>query len=150
MSSPPSKQSIVVNALRKLTVGSVTLLGALLLANLAAWLYYLIYGLLYPSQVRPSEDWDLGLGILSLTLQIGAVVIALVLCLLIRYRWLTPKLGQAGIWLFTGIALSQVLFGIHVSYPAQVFGSILWGVVVMSPLASACLWVSRWRLRHRL
>ena len=143
-----SKVMQTVNLIaQRVVVGLVVLLGALLLVVMAGWLGYLIYGLLNPTQVRPFEDWYLGLGILSLLLMIGSVLIAWMLCLLNQCRWIPHKLGQAGIWLSTGVELSQVLFGIRVSYPARVHASLIGGLVFMSPLAAAC-WVSRYKSIH--
>ena len=137
------------NFLRKVIIGLVSLLGILLLADMAAWVYYWVYGLLNPAKVSPLEDWYLGLGLLSFPLQIGSVVMTLTLCLLIRSRWVPHKLGRAGIWLFSGIGLSQLLLGIQVSYPAQIYVGLIWGLLTISPLAVACFWVSRYRAVRR-
>ncbi|NER79858.1 MAG: hypothetical protein F6K42_09800 [Leptolyngbya sp. SIO1D8] len=125
-------------ALRMVIIGLVGLLGLLSVVCLAIWLHYFIYGLLNPAKVRPLEDWYLGLGILSLVIEVVSIMVALALSGLIRGRWIPYGKGRIGVGLFSAIVLSQVLFGFWVADPSQSYGWLLWGFMMLAPVAFAC------------
>ena len=83
----------------------------------------------------------LGLGIASMLLQLASIVVALGLGLLTRCRWLPKKHGRLSVGLLNCVVLSQVLFGLWVAYPAALKISLLIGLITLSPLVVANIWV---------
>ncbi|MGB7439977.1 MAG: hypothetical protein WA919_02830 [Coleofasciculaceae cyanobacterium] len=100
----------IADAIQKITVGLINLIGILILAGTTYWISYLIYGIFNRELVRPRENWYLFLTMSALPLMVTCIAQTLVLSLLTRRRWISYLQGRMGVWLFAAIALLFALF----------------------------------------
>ncbi|MEM8612723.1 MAG: hypothetical protein AAGF93_11960 [Cyanobacteria bacterium P01_H01_bin.105] len=91
--------------LRTIILGLISLLGLLILIGFTAWWHEWWYGVLNPDQVRPIENWMLGLAIGTAYIQIAVAVETLLIGLVTRFRWIKFKRGRLIVGLFSLLLL---------------------------------------------
>lgn len=136
MNAPTSK-----NIIRKVVIGILVLLGALVLAGTTYWLSYFIWGTLNPQEVRPREDWSLFLGVGAFPLLIISIVETLSFSILTKYQWLPYSKGKVGVWLFSAIAGLFYLFFIWYLLPINLLWCFGYSMVILPPLIFSFLWL---------
>ncbi|MEM9808897.1 MAG: hypothetical protein AAF959_26890 [Cyanobacteria bacterium P01_D01_bin.56] len=94
---------------RAIILGLISLLGVLILIDFAAWWHDWWYGTLNPDQVRPIENWALGLIIGMFYIQIAIAVETLFVSLVTRFRWIKLNRGRLIVGLFSLMMLSFAL-----------------------------------------
>ncbi|NEZ60995.1 hypothetical protein D0962_31560 [Leptolyngbyaceae cyanobacterium CCMR0082] len=95
--------------LRTIILGLISLLGLLIVIGVAAWWQDWWYGTLNPDQVRPIENWVLGLVMGMVYIQIALAVETLLISLVTRFRWMKFQRGRLLVGLFSLIMLSFAL-----------------------------------------
>ena len=97
------------NLLRTITLGLISVLGVLILIDFVSWWHDWWHGVLNPDQVRPIENWALGLGLGMFYIQLAAAVETLLISLATRFRWIKLKQGRLIVGLFSLMLLSFAL-----------------------------------------
>lgn len=95
---------------RKLVLFFVSVLGILILANLVVWFYAVFDALFNPAMRLPMENRFLGAGILSMPLQLGAIVEAIAVGIATRRRWIPRKRVWTIVLSMIAIVLMPILF----------------------------------------
>ncbi|MBE9067619.1 hypothetical protein IQ260_13225 [Leptolyngbya cf. ectocarpi LEGE 11479] len=133
--------------LRTIILGLISLLGLLILIGFTAWWHDWWYGTLNPDQVRPIENWMLGLAIGAAYIQIVVAVEALLIGLATRLRWIKFKRGRLIVGLFSLMMLSfalPLLEEIILVRPSDIVSFLQYLLYLILPLIPAwCLLLFR-------
>lgn len=95
----------LLKLLRIIILGLMSLLGVLILIGTAAWWHEWWYAILNPAQMRPTEDWMLGLVIGMVYIHIAVAIETLLISLVTRFRWIKFKRGRLLVGLFSLLLL---------------------------------------------
>ncbi|MEM1256041.1 MAG: hypothetical protein AAGI69_26685 [Cyanobacteria bacterium P01_H01_bin.21] len=95
--------------LRAIILGLISVLGVLILIGFAVWWHDWWYGVLNLDEVRPIENWALGLIIGMFYIQVAVAVETLFISLVTRLRWIKLNRGRLIVGLFSLMLLSFAL-----------------------------------------